>query len=97
MTDSKHTPTPWKTIPRANGSLDILGGEIGYWLATATEHNAAHIVRCVNAHAALVDALRGLMVPSGCVDGCGHSNDYPHLLACDTARAALALAEGEGS
>lgn len=61
-TKATHTPTPWD----ANGTLEIVAGKWGADVPTVAvcccdlPHgwdgyaNAAHIVKCVNAHAALV-------------------------------------------
>lgn len=55
-TKPQHTPTPWKhegcEITSENGELKIYD-EGGH-----TEADAAYIVRCVNMHEELVDALR---------------------------------------
>ncbi len=60
-----HTPTPWHLTEHSNGfaikSQDTLIANIQYdheTPLTATVDNAAHIVRCVNVHNQLVDALK---------------------------------------
>jgi len=74
MEQSKHSPTPWKARTYRNESKGIwidcwafadhgkgrcLGGTIGeIYDAPSAEADAAYIVRAVNAHAALVEALR---------------------------------------
>lgn len=57
---------------------DVIGGH------EAAKANAAHIVRCVNAHDDLVNALTGLL-----------SESPNQTKAGDAARAALARAKGE--
>lgn len=55
MTTTTHTPTPWTV------SGDYIQGIGQICLSETAEEdvaNAAHIVRCVNAHDALVAALR---------------------------------------
>ncbi len=60
-----HTPTPWTIAPSSNPHngtdwRDVRAhGEFGeMYLGEALEQDAAHIVRCVNSHDALVEALR---------------------------------------
>ena len=69
-----HTPTPWRAVEEMDGDtlmLRVKGvdqemasvyGEVvqGIW-AEETRANAAYIVRCVNSHKALVEALRSVM------------------------------------
>ena len=65
ITEVKHTPTPWVLGP--NG-LDIRDGKhedkivtvdyVDHIASEQQEANAAHIVKCVNAHDGLVEALR---------------------------------------
>lgn len=73
----KHTPTPWRVAERWH----VITDDNGQWLAdTVTVQrlneeeaaNAAFIVRAVNSHNALVDALRdalGLILENG-IDEC---------------------------
>lgn len=96
--NTKHTPTPWGY--RAD-SLSLVGYyENGRQLVasfrsgTISGEDAAHIVRCVNAHDKLVAALRfveatlaSVAVPSGCPEV---SRAFADLL--DGTRAALAEA-----
>jgi hypothetical protein len=55
---SKITPRPWSHI--YNGDEVIAGGADGqiYVCTAHTQANAAHIVKCVNMHDDLVEALR---------------------------------------
>jgi hypothetical protein len=58
---TKHTPTPWKVMRRDSG-WDIKAGsrEVAVVFSRGDDvqqANAAHIVRCVNSHEALVQAL----------------------------------------
>lgn len=90
-----HTPAPWRV------EADEKGGEIqGYDIRTDSEEivgqegilggpigeaNAAFIVRAVNAHEALVDALRGALY---------WNRERPQLWM-DAARSAISLADPE--
>lgn len=69
----QHTPGPWRTAAwSSHGTTSILSGGPGlrntiYVAECSTslgseldEANAAHIVKCVNAHDELVAALRGM-------------------------------------
>lgn len=93
------TKGPWRT----NGGCNIVAP--GYYDAIAScgtagvnwaqaDANAAHIVRCVNAHEALVRALTAI-VESGWVDPEVSGGKVGYQLHA-SARAALALARGEG-
>lgn len=66
--DPKVSPRPWIIRPRCDGALDIVNDsgciahvtrfESGKFITGGvSEANAAHIVRCVNAHDGLVQAL----------------------------------------
>ena len=67
---TKHTPTPWAVSDDGGPCIETEGG--GRTVAilgedpqmTEGEHkaNAAHIVRCVNTHAALLAALKRIAV-----------------------------------
>ena len=99
MTDMKHTPTPWvHTLERGDPrnvirtTIDATEGE-GSLVATGVweAHDAAFIVQACNSHTALVEALR---------DAAGMVAALSTPLAVEIhaqARAALKLAEGEGS
>ena len=110
---SKHTPTPWRVSQEMYGidNMRVEGVEAqregyvepvancGYGAGCA--ENAAHIVKCVNAHDALVEALEALMpyVPRSWVAYTGINLspallDSPDAQAAIKARAALALAKG---
>lgn len=69
---SKHTPTPWNAeelqSPERGHRISIHNANTGDYVAQVNfaadpqaKANAAHIVRCVNLHDALVDALKGLL------------------------------------
>jgi len=87
---TKHTPTPWKLeksrfhfhIDDANGTriADIRFCQRPD--GSTTEIEAAHIVRCVNSHEALLAALKALIAESP-----------NQTVAGDAARAAIAAAE----
>jgi len=52
---TKHTPTPWIINPQyAGGIFTSFGERIG----ECGQANAEHIVKCVNNHDALVEALK---------------------------------------
>lgn len=108
MNDTKHSPTPWVQIaaPRKDWWFDLWGsdhtfiGSIAMRVMEADKGcisattDATHIILCVNSHAALVEALRA----SGTYQE--RCEAYPEedgtCFSC-LARAALALAKGEGS
>src|SRR6185295_1317600 len=70
-TNTPHTPTPWKVQARQTNLIPLLPAihnESGVRICTMNSidvltetENAAHIVRCVNRHDELVDALRGML------------------------------------
>lgn len=90
MTDTKHTPTPWVAtsnesywviVPEARGENDPY--EIGDVCSSypsskdqgLQQANAAHIVKCVNLHDELVEALRE------CNEALKlHADQYPHMV-----------------
>lgn len=97
----KHTPTPWSVGRADYGARYVYAatedepGEVARMIAEPVEANARLIVRAVNSHAALVEALRetqawiheyicsAVVCPAKCQE------------PCVQARAALAAAEGE--
>ena len=90
----KHTPTPWQfSVNKAGKGYIVPSGQIRgpiaemlAWKGSEVEDeaNAAYIVRCVNSHAALVEALE--------TEACFH----PHDRECLCARCkALAAVKGE--
>ena len=99
MTQGKPTPTPWRFGNSDEGVRLILGGPRKRYVATVQiyqtpraygiadeperEANAALIVRAINAHEAMKEALRELMHHPG------------SITAHEQARAALKLAETE--
>lgn len=95
----KHSPTPWrvrssdKTIV---GGDESVVGDFGPCIVGPDhegEGNAAHIVKCVNAHDELVAALREVVAKVGDYEGMGPLGGTPfwYLVAVrDVARAALA-------
>lgn len=97
MTAPKHTPTPWRYRDLGD-TLAIYGPGNSMPHARVprdrdSKADAAYIVRCVNAHEALVDALR--MAHAALVSVCALTEDPYLRLAEVQARAALALAEKE--
>jgi hypothetical protein len=105
MSTAKHTPTPWAIWTEEKARRDdvyIVGnptGELGgtrhlaymvdTWTRQQTTANAAFIVRAVNSHAALVNALKLLTEKVDAAGGgfCGFADELQH------ARAALAAAD----
>jgi hypothetical protein len=86
--EQTHTPTPWSHMAIDSGDVVITAA--GSFLATCHEPaygemqgNAAHIVRCVNAHDSLVFALRVML------DDCNIHGE-PLARTREIARAALA-------
>lgn len=60
-----HTPTPWRVEAEPEGGYSIEGADgesvmidTAYYPVTPTPENAAFIVRAVNSHDKLVEALR---------------------------------------
>lgn len=95
----EHTKTPWVCgRPGYYGFCDIYGEndpKSKTICSVTTESDAAHIVRCVNAHDALVNALRNVAYfrdGQRCWCEPGRESDN-HEGQCIAARAALALAE----
>lgn len=99
-----HTPTPWRlTHPCAYGN-GIYGDEnqwIGYTLiitegVAGAQANADFIVRAVNSHDALVDALQNILngIDTGVI-----TSDHDEIFANATRQAAkaLKLAKGESA
>ena len=93
---TKHTKTPWKICSRNARNIRTTT-TAGNLIATCClagglpAANAAHIVRCVNSHEALVEALENLTEYS--VPGALSTKQYQEFLV--DAHAALALAKGE--
>lgn len=61
--ETKHTPTPW-VVENWHGDTQIVGPEgslicinTTYYPIAPSEEDMAHIVKCVNMHEELVDAL----------------------------------------
>ena len=112
MTEAKHTPTPWRISPYGCGfeiesEQDLIIAQVQQVKPLSNETallerhaNAAYIVRAVNSHAALVNALGATLsyrlrkpVPFAdheC-DWCNECVDRMNQMQ----RAALALARGE--
>lgn len=86
--ESQPTPGPWRAVTNTVRAQTNYGsGKLleccSFDGPTRDEANAAHIVRCVNAHDALVSALEGILTK-------GFSAQ-----AEEQARAALRTAKGE--
>jgi len=95
----QHSPLPWRWEPRESlvGYHDAVllaadGSGVAYHSASwpVDSADAAFIVRCVNSHAALLDALKGLVNHSECC--CDGRHCDKDCIWC-AAKAAIALAE----
>lgn len=70
---TKRHPTPWRTSTEylsrerkaKTGNLDIWDAK-GNWIGCLRKPLANRIVRCMNIHGALVDALNGLLAHREC-------------------------------
>ncbi len=100
-TKPMHTPMPWRLETNC-GIADILEGD--KLVAGGVEINrAARIVRAVNAHEEMLEALQALgTYPGGycfCLEGrdAGEVNAFgnAHTGECEDARKAIAKAEGK--
>lgn len=95
MTKTAHTPTPWRieddTIKAGKNDTHLFDIYECPGLGVAAEANAAFIVRAVNSHDTLVEALETLVEVCPCQNGCA-----PDDMTCATqkALAALKLAKG---
>lgn len=94
---SEHAPTPWtyeRTIIRDESGRLVAAAECADWV------NAAHIVRCVNAHDDLLEACRSQLAHNGHLFDCNASqakdrqmNLEPRCIAsCRASRNAIAKA-----
>jgi hypothetical protein len=88
-----HTPTPWRVVPttvKGAGTKrrDIVtdSGEFSpaFVAGDVDEHDAELIVRAVNSHAALVEALRDMLNDAETMNA-----PYRNEAFCEAARAAL--------
>lgn len=99
MTNSQHTPTPWRSDRRA--SYRVVAGEDDTVATTGHQSNlhdqwqsnAVFIVRAVNAHEALVEALERLLVAADQISLDANSGQADEAIY--NAIAALKLAKGE--
>lgn len=73
--ETKHTPTPWK-MEDWHGDTQIVGPQgslicidTAYYPIAPSEEDMAHIVKCVNMHDELVEAL--LRMKQWCEDEVG--------------------------
>jgi hypothetical protein len=97
--ETKHTPTPWFAGTECSEDYYYSGYCIGTAINKADvcfygveKANAAHIVRCVNSHDALVGALKGVR---GVVEErCAFNNNYWPLTMLDRALAAAGVKAG---
>lgn len=81
---AEHTPTPWKAGKGPNGEVEVWGRmrmnaspilmSLGVMEHDPREANAAFIVKAVNAHDALVEALTDIAVY-----GCGMLSQPPAM------------------
>jgi hypothetical protein len=90
---AQHTPTPWQVIT-VRGATQVSGnGKIIASIVQPAEANAAHIVRCVNAHDELVAALQlaqkvldALALDDDCTEG---QPEAAHAVRAALAKAAI--------
>ena len=88
---TKHTETPWKLGHNHNDIFDVDNHVIGTTYIREVlgecQANAAHIVRCVNAHDALVAALQAViedleyLEKDGWMSGSVHGGAYKSAIA----------------
>ena len=109
MTRKEHTPTPWQVCCATDdtcGRYDIDAWDTDESVTVASCHaqyeghnseaNAKLIVRAVNSHQILIDALREMLEPGEIgLDDLLELGYLPEPQSAAKARAALALAEGE--
>lgn len=95
MEHNKHTPTPWSVVEERRhpgvlfriyggaGGRSVVGKAIHAYAPDIdrTRRDYALIVRAVNAHDALVDALVSLAERVGCLGHTGHA-DGCHCESC---------------
>jgi hypothetical protein len=105
---SKHTPTPWAAYgttlsTRAEGPRSLIGTTDPLRHHEEEEQNAAnaaHIVKCVNAHDELVAALKGMLEAweeqfgEGACDCRPEPENAGHVCQCCLAKLAIEQAEG---
>ena len=106
MTNTQHTPTPWLVVPEKLGSYQIrtvdddvtIAGTFGYGADDRKDQeaaNAAFIVRAVNSHDALIEALSYLEKEMAEL-AARKNTRYANLhFGLEIARAALRLAKAE--
>ena len=81
MAQARHTPTPWRVV-EADGKRNVIwNSKVSEAISDdkeMTEANAEFIVRAVNSHEALVEALRGMVkyVDSLPLSDIKHQNGY---------------------
>jgi hypothetical protein len=114
--EATHSPLPWRIQVGTTEGGGWMVGSVGrndagerLWLMTprcpgtalgSAEEDGAFIVRSVNAHDALVEALERLLESHSCDSGAvdyrpDWEGDHTVCEECKAARAALALAKGE--
>jgi hypothetical protein len=94
---AEHTPTPWHVGPYYKEDIESGSGRVGQMFPLNSPRgaaNAAHAVHCVNAHDALVAALRAIAEanPRAWEED---MRDQFQPWAQNIARAAIAKAEGK--
>lgn len=108
MSEIKHSPTPWAVATNPGGPMDqpafppivdasgnphgedIVAMPLGN--SETVQANAAHIVKCVNLHEELVDALQELL---SAARHCGlqHGIDFDHFWETAATQAKNAIAK----
>ncbi len=89
-----HTPTPWRYAPDWNPCSIYPDSPGADSLATdMSEEDAAHIVRVVNSHTELVEALEAILIYAKSMEG--GTMPAPVVAIRDTAHTALKKAREE--
>ncbi len=93
--ETKHTPTPWDHIngvyTQENGYFSMVQTPDGCVAYVFDKEDAAHIVKCVNMHDELVEAISDCLWMIEEKEGTGDENDKK----VDAVRLSLAKARGE--
>ncbi len=107
--EAKHTPTPWEYFLNKHGTqyriagdncfpiaaLDMYGSEGHGPTKKVSEANAAFIVRAVNNHEALIEALQKCLEAANAHEAKALHSGKLHEVIRDYARSALAAAKGD--
>lgn len=78
--ETKHTPTPWRLYRRRTATKIVENDNFGNVLeGMNSRENYEHIVKCVNSHDKLIEALRSAVDALECF-GCEDVPYYDNLL-----------------